>query len=116
MRHGIDVFAQLSLISGQGTEVLVDGDKDIIAVIFPNLQAARQFLKQFPGSTNRRKILARLHEGLRLSDLKLQVKVSHLVIAQLTPSSQGGLASRLAGLDPVELRVLNILRAALSIV
>ena len=115
MASYIDVFGQLSLVPSVGAEVLVRADKDTVSVTVPDFKVARQLLKQVPRRHNRRQVLARLQDALRLSDLRLQVKVSHWVVAQLAPRSQGGLVSRLVGLDPMELRLLAIVRAALSL-
>jgi hypothetical protein len=115
MASYIDVFGQLSLVPSDGAEVSVRADKGTVSVMVPDFKAARQLLRQVPRRHNRRQVLARLQDGLRLSDLKLQVKVSSSVVARLTPRSRGGLVSRLVGLDPMELRLLAIVRAALSL-
>ncbi|MEE4377470.1 MAG: hypothetical protein V2J55_08150 [Candidatus Competibacteraceae bacterium] len=114
MNRHIDVFAQLSLVSSNGTEITVHADKDIVSIVFPNFRAARQLLGQGPQRHERRKILDNLHQGLQLSDLKMYFKIAHFQVAQLTPQSQGGFVSRWLGLAPLKLHPLAVLRAIVS--
>jgi len=114
MTKHIDVFARLSLVSNDGTEITVHADKDIVFVVIPNLRAARQLLGQAPKGHELRKTLDSFHHGLQLGDLSMYFKIAHLRVAQFTPQSRGGLVSRLLGLTPLKLHPFAIIRVILS--
>jgi hypothetical protein len=115
MQRHLDVFAQLSLIAGDGAELLVHADKDIVSLTLPNLRIARRLFKQVPTRGNRTAALAHLQEGLKISDLTLHIKISHHLVAQLSPRSRSTFIARLLGLEPMEFRLLALLRAALTL-
>ena len=92
-----------------GESARIDAQGDLIVVELPSLRAGASIVGRWPGGQGRRRALRRIHEGLTGAGLKLEVKVGSRTIGRLGAGSRPGLASRLLGFDPLEIRFGGVL-------
>jgi hypothetical protein len=110
MTGPLHVFAQLSILGGNGEEILVSAKDEIITIEFASLWVGRSILKsQFSNREKRETLLQKLQNGLQTADLALEFRVARRVIARLSPQSQPNWLSRWLGYGPLELKLLPIL-------
>ncbi|MDJ0862294.1 MAG: hypothetical protein QNJ82_08655 [Gammaproteobacteria bacterium] len=110
----VDVLGELSVLSGEGAQFSVAAKGDRISVELPSLAAGRSVAKQAAGRLQRKAMLSKLHAGLRVADLTLEVNVAGTLVAHLAPDSETTLLARLLGISPMRVRPLGLLRAAIS--
>lgn len=105
------VFAELSLLAASGEVIAVTAAGPVITVSLPRLRSQYGRGSPLSDRSQRKRLLASLHEGLRAADLTLRFEVKRRVVAQLRPESKPTLLSRLMGLGAIELRVIPCLLA-----
>lgn len=111
----IDVLGELSVVGGSGDELRLTGRGAVVTLELPSLGVGRAMARSSSlGRTQRTKLIARLHDGLLLVDVTLQVAVAGRPVAQLAPGSKAGLLSRLLGLGKFEIRPMALLLALLG--
>ena len=104
MPSPLDVDGQLSLEVGSAT-IRIEAQGDTLVIELPSLEAGREILKHLPKGGDTRTGLRRTHEGLVAVGLSLRIQIASKTIARLGVGARAGFASRLAGLDPLELDV-----------
>jgi hypothetical protein len=109
MNAPLDVFARLSLVDGEGKEISVRAEDEVITVTVPSLWIGRPVLKQLSDRQRRQRLIGYAHDGLDRADLMVELRVSQRLIARIGPRARPGLWSRLLGLGPVELKIVPIL-------
>ena len=109
----IDVLGELSVLSDEGEQLQVGGQGNVVYVDLPNLSAGRSMASRVAGRAKRRELINRLHAGLRLADVTLQVQVRGRPVARLAPHSKTTWLSKLLGLGAVELKPVGLLLASL---
>ncbi len=106
--HPLEVAGQLMVEFGNG-EARVDFRHDTIDVELPDLRAGFSLLRQNSASS-RRERLAKLQDVLLDAGLTVKIWVKNDPIGQLGGDAKAGLLSRLLRIDPVEIKVSNVLR------
>jgi hypothetical protein len=105
--HALDVGGDLRIETRAGTlDVHARGTS--LGLSLPSLRAGLALLGPRPARE------ARLHEldaMLRLTDLRMVVRLGTREIARLGPGTRPGVLSRLLGLGPLEVRAPRLLRA-----
>jgi hypothetical protein len=115
MNVPLNVFAQLSVLSDRGETISVSAEDELIIVDFPDFWTSRALVKrQFPNRANRETSIAKLHSGLKQTDLAIEFRVARRLVARLNPRSQPNMLSRLLGVAPVELLPIPILFSMLQ--
>jgi hypothetical protein len=109
MNAPLDVFARLSVVDEKGKEISVNADKEIVTVMLPSLWIGRPVLGQLADRQRRTWLLDTLHDVLKTSDLAIEFRIAHRVIALIGPQSKPGFLSRIVGLGPLELKIVPIL-------
>ena len=111
MTSPLNVFAQLSILGGNGEEISVSAKDEIITIDFASFWVGRSLLKsQFSNRNKREIMLQKLQNGLQYADLALEFRVARqLIIARLTPQSRPNWLSRWLGYGPLELKPWPIL-------
>jgi hypothetical protein len=110
MTGPLNVFAQLSILGGNGEEISVSAKDEIITIDFASFWVGRSILKsQFSNRNKRETMLQRLQNGLQYADLALEFRVARRVIARLSPQSRPNWLSRWLGYGPLELKLWPIL-------
>ena len=107
------VSAQLSLLAGSGDAITVTATDSLIVVALPRLSSLRSAMGPLADRRQRRHLMARLQDGLRVADLTVHFRVKSYLVAQLRPESEGTWLSRLLGLGGMEVRVIPCLLALL---
>ena len=107
----VDVLGELSVLSEGAGELRVAAKGAVISVDLPSVAAGRVLARQVAGRMKRNEAIDRLHSGLRLADLTLEVTVAGTPIAHLAPASETTLLSRLLGVSPMKLKPMGLLRA-----
>jgi hypothetical protein len=111
----IDVVGELSVVGGGGDELRLTGSGAVVTLELPSLGVGRALARSSAlGRAQRVKLITRLHAGLRLADVTLQVAVAGRPVAQLAPGSEAGLLSRLLGLGAFEIRPKGLLLVLLG--
>ncbi len=108
MPRTLDVVGQLMLEMGDAS-ARVEARGDTIVVELPSLRVGYSILKRWPGGRGRRDAIRRIHEGFIGAGLGLRIRVGRRVVGRLGVGAQAGLASRLLGVDPLEVLVDGLL-------
>ena len=108
MASALDVVGNLMLEMGDAS-ARVEARGDTIDVELPSLRAGYSILRRWPGGRGRREAIRRIHEGLIGAGLGLRIRVGPEVIGRLGVGARAGLASRLLGVDPLEIQVDGLL-------
>ncbi len=104
MTSALDVVGRLMVEMG-GASAEVEARGDTIVVVLPGLRAGYSILRRWPGGRGRREAIRRIHDGLIVAGLRLEVKVGPRTVGLLGLGARAGVASRLLGVDPMELKV-----------
>ncbi len=108
MAHALEVVGRLMVEMGDAP-VRVEALGDAIAVELPSLRAGYSILKRWPGGRGRGEAIRRIHEALIGAGLRLIVRVGPKTVALLGVGARSGLASRILGIGPMELKVAGFL-------
>ncbi len=107
----VDVLGELSVLSEGAGELRVAAKGAVISVDLPSVGAGRILARQVAARMKRHEAIERLHAGLRLADLTLEVSVAGTPVAHLAPASEATLLSRLLGVSPMQLKPMGLVRA-----
>ncbi len=108
MPGALDVVGDLMLEMGDAS-ARVEARGDTIDVELPSLRSGYAILRRWPGGRGRRETIRRIHEGLLGAGLGLRLRVGPDVVGRLGVGARAGLASRLLGVDPLEIHVDGLL-------
>ncbi len=108
MPHALEIVGQLMVEMG-GSSARVEAKDDTIVVELPGLRDGLSILNRWPGGRGRRQAIRRIHNGLSMAGLALDVKVGPRTVARLGVGSRAGVVSRLLGLAPLEVRAAGLL-------
>lgn len=108
MPVALDVVGQV-LIEMGGDSTRIEGRGDRIIVELPNLKAGMSYFRRFARQAGGHEVIHRVHQGLVGAGLTLEVTVGGSTVGLLGTAARSGLASRLLGLGPMEVRVRGLL-------
>lgn len=108
MPSALDVVGQL-ILEMDGASARVEARGDTIVVELASLRAGYSILKRLPGGRGRDGAIRRIHEGLIGAGLTIRIRVGPKQIGRLGVGARAGLASRLLGVDPLEIQVDGLL-------
>jgi hypothetical protein len=112
LADGLDVVGQLSVLADDDTPFSVEFRGGVIAVLLPDFGTARRLrARPASGKGERRAMIRRIQSILARSGLELQVWVRGRRLGRLTGSSRSTRLASLLGVDPMEIRIRDILAA-----
>ncbi len=111
MPNALDVVGRLMVEMGGDASARVEARGDTIVVELPSFRAAFAILKRWPGARGRRETIRGIHQALMGAGLALRVQVGPATVGLLGVGAKARLASRLLGLDPLEIKVDGLLAA-----
>ena len=113
MAKPLDIYARL-IVSTVGHQINVHADGRLIIIELPSLPAGRELFKLWRSRHERGKFLGAVRAMMTHRDLQLEFHLSNRMIARLGVGTRPGLASWLLGLNPLELRPMQMLLAITS--
>ena len=115
MTQPLDIFAELSLLSGSGVAMSIKANGRVIELEMASLKDGYLIANKLTDRQQRKGILERFQQILAMSDVVLHIRIAKRVIGLLTPHSRPTLLSRLFGIAPVELKPLALFLALVRI-
>jgi hypothetical protein len=108
MPVALDVVGQV-LVEMGGDSAQIEAQGDRIIVRLPSLRVGTSYLRRFARGAGGPEAIRRVHQGLVGAGLTLEVIVGNATVGVLGAGARSGLASRLLGLGPMEVRVGGLL-------
>lgn len=115
MSRSLDVIGDLSLLSGDGIEISVRANGQVIELGMATLAHGYSLANRISNRQQRAQLLEHLQTALTKSDLILHIRVAKRVVALLTPNSRPTFLAKLSGVAPVEIKPLALLLAILKL-
>ena len=115
MKKPINIFGELSLLSGSGLEISIKADERIIELEMVKIRDGFSLAKRFSDRRQRRKNLERLQTLLAMADLIVHIRVAKRLVGLLTPHSHPTLLAKFFGVAPVELKPLALILVLLRL-
>ncbi len=108
MPPALDIVGQV-MVELAGESVRIEALGDRVLVQFSGLRASLATLRRWSGGPGRRLSIRQIHDALTAVGVTVEVVVDRSTVGLLGARARAGLASRLMGFAPLEIRVGGVL-------